>query len=208
MNREFKPDIPNELAALWDEHRDGTLSAEQQQQFDALLAEHDDARALWRAESQWLEALAESDFTDLPTNGQASDFAADVITAWQTDVAPQPVIGRIEPVSAWRWAANIAAAVILVAGVMILANQMNPTADSTDSFAKGRNGGNNNTVVDEPVSPLSQLVANTSATDLDVAHPSNIRRKVTEAVAVLDPGNLVDLLDPAMPDPAEYFEPL
>lgn len=211
MKKASNPDIPAKLEAMWDDRRDGTLSAEQQAEFDTLLAESDDARALWQAESQWLEALGEA---ELSSNGRASNFTASVVAEWQTaqtDLVPatfeSPVIARIEPVSAWRWAASVAAAVALIAGGMFLANQMSPPADNPDNLAKG----NNDTPLITPTttsSPVSVLVSNTSASDLEVAHPSNIRRKVSEAVAVLDPGNLVDLLGPMMPDPADYFEPL
>lgn len=218
MNKAFNPELPSKLEAMWDDRRDGTLSAEQQAEFDALLAQHDDARTLWQAESQWLEALAD---TELPSNGRDSGyesaFTADVLATWQSSdteydsaTSASPVIGRIEPVSPWRWAASVAAAVALIACGMFLANQMNQPIDDPNNLAKsGTNDAPLVTPTPTPTSsPVSMLVSNTSATDLEAAHPSNIRRKVSEAVAVLDPGNLVDLLGPTMPDPADYFEPL
>lgn len=219
MNTNRQPEIPESLAAMWDDYRDGTLDEKQIALFEASLAESDEANALWQAESQWLEAIGDigdlamamdTDGTRTAANtSTGSAFASSVVEYWFAEET-QPVVGRIETNSiesaSWRqWAGSVAAAIILVAGGLFLANQMNQPADNGNTLTKG---GNTAPPITATASPVSLLVASTNASDLDMAHPTNIQRTLSDAMAVLDPSKLVDLLEPAMPDPADYFEQL
>ena len=208
MTTNSTPDIPDHLQAMWDACRDGSLSAEEQQSFEAMLAKDEHAAALWNAETQWLAALGDmsESHARVSTAPTADGFARSVVDHWISEET-RPVVARIEPTVApagWRhWIGSVAAAIILVAGGIFLANQMDQTPDPGNTVV---NGGTNTQT--PTASPVSLLVANTKATDLEAAHPTAIKRTVSDAVAVLDPSNIVDLLEPSMPDPADFFEQL
>jgi len=203
QHRLNQPKRTDRLAALWDDGRDGTLSAEQRLEFDALLADDEQAALLWQAETQWLESLADPGAASAgESDGQR--FASNTVVIWRTQ-ENRPVIGRIEPVGWRRWAASIAAAIALAVGGLWIADSMIPTPTST----RGTLTVNDHTNGIDPTttSPVSLLVANTQSTGFEAAHPSSIRQKVSDAFAMLNPSNLVSLFD-TMPDPKDFVEPL
>ena len=183
----------DQLEQLWDDRRDGTLGDEQTRAFDDAVRRDPALRAMWDAESQWLDVLA--------ANESASDdaFAGDVVARWRRE-QDQPVVGRVDGQRAGQiWYAvgsAMAAALLIVAAWAGYQNNQPPTTPPAIVKAPA------DTDTPDPVGALMRNI------DEQVAEqPAKIRKVVSDTAALLDVKRVFSLLEVPVPDPAEYVEP-
>jgi hypothetical protein len=198
---------------LWDECRDGTISAADRAAFEEYLRANEPAAAMWKAESQWLEALADVDasFEGEANPLSAAGFADGVLNQWRPAAGgaseAEPVVGRIGFGGTLGWAIGIAAMVAFFVLGAIYSNVLNlkPETGGGGPMVKGP------TVIPDPpagADAIGLLMA--SAKDnyaLAAAGPAKIRQGFTNTAAFFDVSRLASLLDPGVPDPAEFVAP-
>jgi hypothetical protein len=206
-----------QLEQLWDEYRDGTISAGDRAAFEEYLRGNDAAASMWKAESQWLEVLADVDasFEGETNTLSAAGFADGVLSKWSAESHREggDVVGRIGFGRFAGWAIGIAAMVAFFVLGAIYSNvlNVNPADPGTNVVV---------TPPDQPVVPvpapgsqdgpdaIGLLMA--SAKDnyaLAAAGPAKIRQGFTSTAAFFDVSRLATLLDPGVPDPAALVEP-
>lgn len=190
----------DQMNQIWDEYRDGTLSAADRAAFEAYLQAHEPAAAMWHAESQWLDLLAEADAAGEQQGRPTPAFVHAVVAGWQSQESG--VIGRI----GWRRYVAPAMGIAAVVAVFVLA------ALYADIFKTAAPPPERDVARVTPPSAapdaISLLMA--SAKDgysLAAAQPARIRQGFSSTAAFLDVSRLAEIFDPGVPDPAEFVEP-
>ena len=208
-----------QIEQLWEAHRDGSISETDRVAFEQHLRESEPAAAMWKAESQWLEMIGDVDasFDEASPMRDRTTFVASVLDHWQVEAEREQlgVVATIGPVRSRRplgFILGLAAmlAILLLGGFYF--KLFNPSNNTTNP--------NNNVVVapppkapETPAAPdapdaIGLLFA--SAKDsyaVAAAQPARIKQGFSSTAAFLDVSNLTALLDPGIPDPADFVEP-
>ncbi len=246
-----------QLEQYWEACRDGSIGDADRIAFEAYLHAHPKAAAMWKAESQWLQMLADVDGAfeeeagDMTAGSRPSvsgeAFVAGVLEQWQATQEQEQlgVVATIGPSSALasltdassassssshrrpvvRYLAmftGLAAAVALLTLAAIYGNFLgNDTGTGTPpgDIVVVPPGTVPN--VTPPLTGTTQPDAQPLETPdalgllfasaknnyaLAAASPSRIKQGFANTAAFLDVGNLASLLDPGLPDPADFVE--
>lgn len=210
------------LDTLWEACRDGSISESDRAVFDRYLNENDQAAALWEAESQWLAMMSDVDgaMAQEPAGRDGHAFAISVLDQWQVQQEREAlgVVATIGPTLATgfvRRYAGIAAMLALFLGAAIYVGILTANKQPTD-------GGPVAIVPPKDTQPDGKSPAAATAPDaigllmssakenyaLAAAQPSRLRQGFADTAAMFDVANLASLLDPGLPDPAEFVVPV
>ena len=222
----------SQIEQLWDDHRDNSLTSAQRHQFESFLKENPKAQALFNAESNWLNEIASTSTT--LTNAQQTDtFSQNVIHQWQeqidlSDNADAPlqsshvtgIAGRIG-FAQWHNAsplikavAGIAAIVAITIGGLAIGNAFKQDNPAPNPYATNPNNKPNhsapnmdNNTTNLAVNPVTAMLQSAkSNAALAAIRPAQFKKTVNETAAMFDMNNLMDLIDPGVPDPATLVE--
>ncbi len=210
------------LDKLWESCRDGSISESDRAVFEHHLRENENAAALWQAESHWLALMSDVDgaMTEEASAPDGSTFAMSVLDHWQSQQEREAlgVIAMIGPAGATgfvhRYAA-IAAMLALFAGAAIYVGILTSNRQIDD--------GGKLAIVPPVNSQLPDVVAS-GATAPDAigllmssakegyavaaASPGRLKQGFADTAAMFDVAHLASLLDPGLPDPADYVLPV
>lgn len=194
----------DELRQLWDDYRDGALGAEQRRAFEQMLTDSQAEAALYEAETRWIASLHDDDASPRDVDG----FVDVVLGAWQTPT----VAGRIGFGSPLRWAMGLAAMIAVAAGGAIFSRlidvpdaQPGRYANIGDPSTDGETDATPSTPLTDPVTALVRGTRGNFV--IAAAQPKRIGEAVSRTTDLLDVGALIGLLDPGVPDPAQFIEP-
>lgn len=201
----------DQIDQLWEASRDGELTDAQRRELDDALAAAEGRRAIFDAETKWLEELASRDEETTRQGGIDSDaFVAATMTRWQAE-RRGGVIARIGFVRVLRWAGAVAAMIaVAVGGAMMSGLFDSPQPEVPPVVVNNGDDDTNPSTPDQPTEPdhVSALMKGASQTyALATTQPAALRDAVAGAGNLLDMDNLVSLLDPGVPDPAGLTEP-
>lgn len=212
-----------QIEQLWEAQRDGTISETDRVVFEQHLRESEPAAAMWKAESQWLEMIGDVDasFDDSAPMRDQPTFVASVLDHWQVEAEREQlgVVATIGPARSsrsarsFRFILGLAAMVAIVVIGAIYFNAFNQTSTNTTDP--------NNSIAQNPPVKTPDVPDATEAPDaigllfasakdsytLAAAQPARIRQGFSDTAALLDVANLTALLDPGLPDPADFVEP-
>ena len=190
------------LEQLWDDYRDGSLSESDRAAFDEALRQDEQATALFKAESQWLGAMAQEGAIERGQSPDGGVFAQRVLDKWQDQGA---VVGRIG-FAKWRVAlVGIAATIVAFIGGALMLSVFNTEPVNP---GKGTTATNPSPAAAPKADGVAMLLTSASNGYASAAaQPAKLRQTVSNAADMLDVNRLFTLLDPGVPDPARLTKP-
>jgi len=193
---------------LWDEARDQSLPQEQMADFNTHIQQCERCANLWRAESDWLNMIAQPDADTDPIAIQSDAFADRVVHQWQS--APSGVLAKIGPNVrvAVRVGLAVAAvcAMVVTAWILAVPEPVNPPAVVIDQNPDQPFTPVLDTPRSQNVGPVASLVGSIGQyTD----SPAMIRKQISNTSEALSLDRALVMLgnEVAVPDPSEYVQP-